>query len=62
MKQYLDLCKKALAGSVKQNRNGNTVGYIGDFAKYDLADGFPAVTTKKLAFKFVGAIQPPFAV
>ncbi len=56
MKQYLDLCKKALDGNVKQNRTGiDTIGYIGDFCKYDLADGFPAVTTKKLAFNSVVA-------
>ncbi|PHR58722.1 MAG: thymidylate synthase [Robiginitomaculum sp.] len=56
MKQYLDLCLKALGGSLKENRTGiNTIGYIGDFCQYDLAEGFPAVTTKRLAFKSVVA-------
>lgn len=53
MKQYLDICRRALAqGTVKTNRTGNpTIGYHGDMMKFDMADGFPAVTTKKLAFK-----------
>lgn len=53
MKQYLRLCQRALTeGEWKENRTDNsTIGYIGDFCKYDLNDGFPAVTTKKLAFK-----------
>lgn len=53
MKQYLDICRRALTkGTVKANRTGNpTIGYHGDMMKFDMADGFPAVTTKKLAFK-----------
>lgn len=57
MKQYLDLCNKVLAnGKTKNNRTGvNHIGYTGDMMKFDLANGFPAVTTKKLAFKSVVA-------
>lgn len=52
MKQYLELCRKALDGTMKPNRTGiPTVGYFGDMVKYNLRDGFPAVTTKKLAFR-----------
>ncbi len=52
MKQYLDMCRKALNGQWKNNRTGiPTIGYIGDFCKYDMADGFPVVTTKKFWFR-----------
>ncbi len=56
MKQYIDLCKKALKGTRKPNRTGvDTVGYFGDMCKYDLRDGFPLVTTKRLYYKQVFA-------
>ncbi len=57
MRQYLDLCAKALGTGIrKTNRTGiDHIGYTGDMAQYDLRDGFPAVTTKKLAFKTVVA-------
>ena len=57
MKQYLELCQKVLdQGIRKTNRTGiDHFGYTGDMMKFDLADGFPAVTTKKLAFKSVVA-------
>lgn len=52
MKQYLDICTKALSGDVKENRTGiPTIGYIGEMVKYDLSEGFPVLTTKKVAFK-----------
>lgn len=53
MKQYLDLCKKVLdTGIMKKNRTGiNHLGIQGDMMKFDLSQGFPAVTTKELAFK-----------
>jgi len=52
MQQYLDVCRKALAGQFKENRTGvPTVGYTGDMMKFDLSKGFPVVTTKKFAFK-----------
>lgn len=51
MKQYLDICKKALNGTWKENRTGvKTIGYHGDMMKFNMSDGFPAITTKKLAF------------
>lgn len=57
MKQYIDLCKKTLKKGIrKQNRTGvDHIGYTGDMMKFDLREGFPAVTTKKLAFKSVVA-------
>jgi thymidylate synthase len=57
MEQYLKLCSKTLAEGIrKQNRTGVAhFGYTGDMMKFDLSKGFPAVTTKKLAFKSVVA-------
>jgi len=57
MKQYLDLCKKTMENGIrKTNRTGiDHIGYTGDMMKFDLSKGFPAVTTKKLAFKSVVA-------
>lgn len=53
MKQYLDLMKKVLDEGVwQENRTGIRTKMIpGAMLKFDMADGFPAVTTKKLAFK-----------
>jgi thymidylate synthase len=53
MRQYLDLCQRVLdEGVVKPNRTGvDTIGIQGAMMQYDLADGFPAVTTKKFAYK-----------
>jgi thymidylate synthase len=53
MKQYLDLCQRVLdEGVIKPNRTGvNTIGIHGAMMQFDLRDGFPAVTTKKLAYK-----------
>lgn len=53
MKQYLDLCKKVLArGTWKENRTGiRHKGIFGEMMKFDLGEGFPAVTTKKLSIK-----------
>lgn len=55
MHNYLTLVEKCLYnGTWKENRTGiRTLGYIGDYCRYDLSEGFPAVTTKKLAFKSV---------
>ena len=52
MKQYQEICKKALAGTLKKNRTGvDAVGYHGDMMKFDLRDGFPLLTTKQMAWK-----------
>jgi len=52
MEQYLRLAKNCIKGGEwKTNRTGiKTKGYLGDFCKYDMKKGFPAVTTKKLAW------------
>jgi len=53
MKQYLDLVRQVLdQGTWQDNRTGiRTLSIPGAALKLDLAEGFPAVTTKKLAFK-----------
>src|SRR6476620_956749 len=55
MKPYLDLVRTILdTGSWSDNRTGiRTISIPGAMMRFDLAEGFPAVTTKKLAFKSV---------
>lgn len=53
MKTYLDALHTVLNnGTVREDRTGTgTIGIFGMQQRYDLSKGFPAVTTKKLAFK-----------
>ena len=53
MKTYLDSLKFVLEnGQVREDRTGTgTIGVFGMQQRYDLTKGFPAVTTKKLAFR-----------
>ena len=53
MKPYLDLVQDIFAnGTWQNNRTGiRTLSIPGAMLKFDLQRGFPAVTTKKLAFK-----------
>lgn len=55
MKQYLDLLRDIKEnGDVKEDRTGTgTRSVFGRQVRYDFADGFPAVTTKKLYFNSV---------
>ena len=53
MKTYLESLKFVLEnGTVREDRTGTgTIGVFGMQHRYELGKGFPAVTTKKLAFK-----------
>jgi len=53
MLTYLNALEEVLTkGTVKEDRTGvGTISYFGMQHRYDLSQGFPAVTTKKLAWK-----------
>ena len=55
MKQYLELVKDILEnGEEKSDRTGTgTISIFGHQKKYDLRDGFPLLTTKKVLFSAV---------
>ena len=55
MRQYLDLISHILDhGRRKNDRTGTgTLSVFGYQSRYDLADGFPLLTTKKLHFKSI---------
>lgn len=55
MKQYLDLCRHVLDnGERRADRTGvGTVGVFGTQLRFDLSEGFPLVTTKRIHLKSV---------
>ena len=53
MKQYLDLVANVIKnGTLQANRTGvKTISLPGAMLRYDLKEGFPAITTRRMAFK-----------
>ncbi len=55
MRQYLDLCRRILSeGATKEDRTGTgTRSVFGHQMRFDLREGFPLLTTKKLNTKAI---------
>jgi len=53
-KQYLNLLEDILSNGVtKETRNGSTISVFGRQLRHDFRDGFPLLTTKRMAFKAI---------
>ncbi|AEZ50561.1 thymidylate synthase [Bacillus phage BCD7] len=55
MKQYLDLCESVMKnGEERPDRTGTgTIGIFGYQMRYDLSQGFPLMTTKRVPFRLI---------
>ncbi len=53
-KQYLDLMKDILyKNNIKDSRNSKVISQFGEKMKFDLREGFPLLTTKRMPFKTI---------
>lgn len=50
---YFDILRRVLNASPKEGRNGLTYSCFSEYAKFDLSQGFPILTTKKIKFDLV---------
>ena len=51
-KQYQDLLQDILDnGTKKETRNGGTISVFGRQIRHKMSEGFPLITTKKMAWK-----------
>lgn len=57
MKQYLEIVKQILnEGEIKNNRTGiNTPAIAGTMFEHDMSQGFPLLTTKKMALRLISS-------
>ena len=53
MKNYLEILEKATLSPKRETRNGTTRSFFYANASWDLRNGFPLVTTKKVAWRAV---------
>ena len=54
MQQYLDLMKSILyKNNIKGSRNSEVISQFGEKMIFDLRNGFPLLTTKKMPFKTI---------
>ena len=52
--QYLDLLQKIMNEGIREEtRNGTTISLFGEKMEFDMKDGFPLLTTKKMGYKTI---------
>lgn len=53
-RQYMDILGKLMStGELREGRNGRTYSLFGEQMRFDLSEGFPLLTTKKVHFKSI---------